>query len=350
MKKPYKPLLFEGNECLADFKQFISKSAYSSFVILTDENTYKYCYPVISGFFINPVIIQIKSGEENKNIIACMSVWDELSKNNIDRNAVIINLGGGIVCDMGGFIAATYKRGIDFIHLPTSLLAMCDACIGGKLAVNLNGLKNYIGLFKNPAAIAVYPIFLKTLPEKHIFSGFAEIIKHAVIADKRFFKEISEDKNITDDFERLIQRSIRIKSRIVNLDITEKGIRKGLNFGHSIGHAIESFHILANPKDCITHGEAVAAGIIVESHISYRKKYCNENELDQIISLIQRFYKKINIADQNMKDISDLVNKDKKNEQSIKLFTLIDGIGQFRINEKVTDEEIMESLKFYQSL
>ncbi|MFH0865878.1 MAG: 3-dehydroquinate synthase [Bacteroidota bacterium] len=350
MKALSKQNVFIGSGSINDLKLFLKKNNYPEIVVLADENTFKYCYPVISAYIGKHLSIRIKSSENNKNIASCVNAWKVLSEKNIGRNAVVINLGGGIICDMGGFIASTYKRGIDFIHIPTSLLAMCDACIGGKLAVNFNGLKNYIGLFKNPAAIAVYPDFLKTLPEKQIFSGFAEIIKHAIIADKRFFNEISELYDFAGDLEKIIIRSIRIKSRIVDLDVSEKGIRKSLNFGHSIGHALESFHIIANQGVTISHGEAVAAGIIAESFISYRKKLLDEKELNQIISLIQKFYKKIIIDDLHLKNISDIVTKDKKNELSAKLFSLIAGIGQFRINEKVSDEEIMESLKFYQNL
>lgn len=350
MKPLSKANLYLGPDSLSNLNAFLKNNKYSRIIVITDENVFKYCYPIISGIIDEHLYIQIKSGEENKNISSCINVWKELSEQNIDRKAIIINLGGGIICDMGGFIASTYKRGVAFIHIPTSLLAMCDASIGGKLAINFNGLKNYIGVFKTPVATVIYPNFLKTLPEKQIKSGFAEIIKHAVIADKRFFNELSELDELPGDIEKLISRSVRIKSRIVNLDLFEKGIRKSLNFGHSIGHAIESFYLIENKKNSITHGEAVAAGIIAESYISHRKKFLDEKELNLIVKLIQKYLIKISIDDTHFKEISALIYKDKKNEGSCMLFTLIDGIGQFRINEKVSDDEISDALKFYQKI
>lgn len=350
MKNITKPSTFIGGSSIEDLKLLLKNNKYSQTIVLTDENTHKFCYSILAHSLEKHHTVTVLSGEEHKEINACAKVWEELSNINIDRNAVIINLGGGMVCDMGGFIAATFKRGIDFIHIPTTLLAMCDASIGCKLGINFLGLKNYIGVFKNPAAIVIYPNFLKTLPEKQVVSGFAEIIKHALIADKRLFNEISDMNDFSEDLEKLISRSIRIKTRIVNLDIFEKGIRKSLNFGHSIGHAIESYYIIQDEKTETTHGEAIAAGMIAESFISFRKKFLNEKEFQQIILLINKYYQKIKINSQNLGTIIDLISKDKKNEHSAKLFTLLDGIGQFRINEPVGNEEILESLKFYQNL
>jgi 3-dehydroquinate synthase len=350
MKTAVKPNIFIGSDSLENLNAYLKSNKYSNVVIITDENTQKYCYPLISDKVGANISLLIKSGEENKELSTCHELWNEITKYNIDRNAIVINLGGGIICDLGGFVAATFKRGIDFIHIPTTLLAMCDACFGGKLGVNLNGLKNYIGLFKNPVAVFIYPNFLKTLPQNQIISGFAEVIKHAAIADKRFFNEICEMDDISEEFEKLISRSIRIKTRIVNLDSLETGIRKSLNFGHSIGHAIESYHISANPKSAITHGECVAAGMIAEAFISCKKNLLPEKELNQLITLIRKFFNAVLIDEGSISAISDLVSKDKKNENSDKLFTLIDGIGQFRVNEKISEDEIVESLKFYRNL
>ncbi|HNW98843.1 MAG TPA: 3-dehydroquinate synthase [Bacteroidales bacterium] len=350
MKGQSKPFIYSGENCIDDFKLYLNNSKYSKIIFFTDENTNEYCYPLIAPSFENHINIQIPSGEENKNIETCSKVWDELSKHNFDRNAVVVNLGGGVICDMGGFIAATYKRGIDFIHFPTTLLSMCDASIGGKLGVNHNGLKNYIGLFRNPRAIVIYPEFLKTLPDKQMLSGFAEVIKHAIIADRKLFNDLYLINDFTENIEKYIHRSVKIKSRIVNLDMHEKGVRKSINFGHSIGHALESWFIISGEQENITHGEAVAAGMISESWIAYKRKFVTEKELSKIVTLIKNFYKKIIIDVDKLGSIAELIDKDKKNEKSEILFTLPDGIGNFHINEKVNHSEIMESLEYYQNI
>ncbi|MGD0711177.1 MAG: 3-dehydroquinate synthase family protein, partial [Bacteroidales bacterium] len=218
MKTNFNPAVYKGVENLGDFKQFIANSKYSAIIVIVDENTQKYCLPLINDYLGNFTLISVSSGENNKTINTCVDVWNQMADKAIDRKALIINLGGGVICDMGGFIAATYKRGIDFVHIPTTLLAMCDASIGGKLGVNFSGYKNTIGLFKNPIAIVFYTGFLKTLPEKQFLSGFAEVIKHALIDDKRFFNELTNLTNLKEEAENLVARSIKIKTKITNLD------------------------------------------------------------------------------------------------------------------------------------
>jgi len=350
MKTTSKPSLYNGLESLGDFKQFLANSNYSEIVVLVDENTQKFCLPLISEYIGNHTTISVKSGEESKSIHTCLDIWKQLSDKAIDRKALIINLGGGVICDMGGFIAATYKRGIDFVNIPTTLLAMCDASIGGKLGVNLDGIKNAVGLFKNPKAIVLYTNFLKTLPERHFMSGYAEIIKHALIGDKRVFKELLESEDIKSDIEKFISRSIRTKNRIVNLDIFEQGIRKSLNFGHTVGHALETFFLVNFPGQPVHHGEAIAAGMIAESYISWKKKYLEEAELQQISRYILKEFPKLIFSNTNFKELISYTLKDKKNEHQQRLFTLIDGIGQFRINEIISEDEIRQSLEYYISL
>jgi len=350
MKSPSKLLLFTGQCSMAYFSNYLTESKYSAVTVLVDENTEKYCLPAIKDLLEIHSIITIKSGERNKTIYTCINVWKQFLEVNTDRKALLINLGGGVLCDMGGFIAATYKRGIDFIHIPTTLLAMCDACIGGKLAVDINGNKNQIGLFKNPKAILIYPDFLKTLPERHLLCGVAEIIKHALISDKRFFNEIAGHTGITEDFSKLITHSVKIKTRIVNLDFYEKGIRKSLNFGHSIGHALETYSLNNDGDHFLYHGEAIAAGMIAESYISYRRNLISISELEQINRLILNRFSKVKINRKNYDIIVSLISQDKKNENNRKLFTLLEGIGKARINETVSDEEIKESLEYYDNL
>ena len=343
-------VLYIGQKSLNDLNSTYISNNYSSVSILVDENTNKFCLPILEKYIkINNVFI-LKSGENNKTINTCIDIWQQLSSANIDRKALVINLGGGVICDIGGFIASTFKRGIDFVNIPTTLLSMCDAAVGGKVAVNNNGIKNEIGLFSNPIAIYIYPDFLKTLPKRHKLSGFAEIIKHALIGDKKLFNKIVTNSNVSEINDELISHSIKIKKRIVKLDPLEKNIRKALNFGHSVGHALETFNNKNEDGEPISHGEAIAVGIITESYISFLKKHISESELNQITKFILLHYKKIKIYKKNFPEIIKLIEHDKKNEKSVKLFTLLDGIGNFRINEPVTSENIISSLDFYNNL
>jgi 3-dehydroquinate synthase len=350
MKWRAKTPIFGGTNNIYNFINFLSVGKYSTVIILVDENTRKYCLPVIKDFLGVHSIITIKSGENNKTINTCITVWEQLLEVKIDRKALLINLGGGVICDMGGFIAATYKRGIDFIHIPTTLLAMSDACLGGKLAVDINGNKNQVGLFKYPKAILIYPNFLKTLPKRHLLCGYAEIIKHAIIGDKFFFKAISSQPLLSKDFDMLIMHSLKIKTRFVKMDFLENGIRKSLNFGHSIGHALETYSLNNDGDNYIYHGEAVAAGMIAESYISYKRKLISISELEQINRLILNHFSKVKILKKNYNKIVSLISQDKKNEDNRKLFTLLEGIGNVRLNETVNDEEIKESLEYYNKL
>ena len=271
MKTPSNQTIFIGNNCLQDLKLFIDNNKYSSIAVLVDENTNEHCYPLIKDFICTHIKIIIKSGEENKTINTCMEVWQKLSNENFDRKALLVNLGGGVLCDTGGFIASSYMRGIDFIHIPTTLLSMCDSCIGGKMGVNLDSLKNQIGVFNDPKVIVIYPKFLETLSERNIKSGLGEIIKHSLISSRSLFYYLSECDDYKNKINEVIERSIKIKARIVSLDFLEKNIRKSLNFGHSIGHALESFFLMTQANDPLYHGEAVAAGMIAESWISNKK-------------------------------------------------------------------------------
>jgi 3-dehydroquinate synthase len=350
MKTLHKYSVHIGKESLDYLQQFIANNNYSGVVVLTDENTHKHCYPLLKGSLSSYNVINVKSGEGYKNLSTCLSIWQQLSDLGCDRKTLLINLGGGVLCDMGGFVAVTYLRGIDFVHIPTTLLSMSDACIGGKLGVNFNGIKNQIGMFHNPKAVFINVDFLKTLSEKHYLSGYAEIIKHALIASVQLFSKLIQSGEYKENIEKLVTRSIKIKSSIVCFDPLEKGRRKALNFGHSIGHALESFFIINNHRKPVYHGEAVAAGMIAESWISWKRNFISIEELEMISSLILRFFPKLNISKEDIPKIAANVKMDKKNEYNQKLFILLNGIGQCRINEIVTDEEIMLSLEYYLSL
>ena len=234
-------------DVLAKADEFITNSyANCDKVILIDENTAKYCLPHIQGMtsLQNAEVLQIQSGEEHKTLETTSRIWKHLSSIKVNRTALFVNVGGGVIIDMGGFASSTYKRGIDFINFPTTLLSQVDASIGGKLGIDFEGLKNQIGVFKNPKAVFVHTEFLQTLDERQVHSGFAEIIKHALIADRNYFKELQElnFENI-EELDNVIKQSIEIKNNIVLQDIEERSIRKALNFGHTIGHAIESEYL-----------------------------------------------------------------------------------------------------------
>jgi len=340
--------IFTGPQSLNDFWQFIKTSDYSNIGVLVDENTLKYCYPLI-GFSERYPVIETKSGEENKTIATCLNVWDQLSALSFDRKSLLVIVGGGVLCDMGGFIAATYLRGIDFVFIPTTLLSMCDSCLGGKTGVNFNSFKNQVGVFENSRAIFIHDQFLKTLPEKHFLSGYAEIIKLALVADKHLFYDLFHCDNFDENIEKTIEQSLKLKSKIVDADPFELNIRKSLNFGHSIGHGLESFFMINRPNEIIFHGEAIAAGMITEAWISSNRNMLTKPDLERICSFIFRLFPKLKLGSDDISLITDYIQKDKKNEHNQKLFSLPDKIGQCTINNIVTDEEIRNALEFYLS-
>jgi 3-dehydroquinate synthase len=239
--------IFVSKNITKEINRFLKEKAniYSKLFILVDENTLKYCYPQLVDCipaFKHAEIIELESGEASKNIEVCSQIWATLSDFKADRQSIIINLGGGVIGDMGGFIASVFKRGIRFINIPTTLLSQVDASIGGKVGVDLNNFKNEIGLFCNPLAVFIDPTFLNTLDKRQLLSGFAEIIKHALIADADYLQKVKQtDSNDIENFQDLIETSIHIKNKIVQEDPFEKNNRKALNFGHTIGHAIETF-------------------------------------------------------------------------------------------------------------
>ena len=253
---------------------------YSKIAILVDENTKEHCLPKLIE--ANPSLkkaklISITAGEINKNLDSCQIVWNDLSQSHFDRDSLLICLGGGVVCDLGGFTASCFKRGIDFIHIPTTLLSMVDASVGGKTGVDFQNLKNQIGLFRNPNQVIICPTFLKTLNRRQLKSGFAEVIKHALIADKEYWKLLIETNLEKINWQEIIIKSVKIKNNIVEQDPLEKSLRKQLNFGHTIGHAIESHYL--NSTQEVLHGEAIALGMIIEAKMSeINKEDCNEIE------------------------------------------------------------------------
>lgn len=321
--------------------------------ILVDENTKKYCLPVIANIdqIKNADVIEIESGEKNKSIKSIETVWEILTKKGANRSSLLINLGGGIICDLGGFAASTFKRGIDFINIPTTLLSQVDASVGGKTGINFSGLKNEIGVFSHPKVVIIDSSFNRTLDKKNIFSGWAEMIKHALIFGEKDWQNLtSYDINQTGfkELNKLIARSISIKYYFVEQDPKEKNIRKALNFGHTFGHAFESFFM--NTESEILHGEAVAHGIICELYLSM--KICNfsSEKFDYVVSYLLKTYNKLIISDTDYEKIVDLTGHDKKNEGLNINFTLLENFGQLKINQYCKKEDIVETLNWYKNL
>ena len=329
----------------------ILENNYSSIFILTDEHTNELCLPKFLPNLATEIsieIIEIEAGESIKNIITCSEIWSILSDLGADRKSVLINLGGGVVTDIGGFVASTFKRGIDFINIPTTLLGMVDASIGGKNGVDLGNLKNQIGTINVPKLLVIDSSFLETLSQQEMKSGLAEMLKHGLIYDELYWKQFL---NLSDidfaKFDTLIYRSIEIKNEIVTQDPTENGIRKALNFGHTLGHAIES-HFLET-KNALLHGEAIAIGMILESYLSKEKKILSNEEYLEIKSVLKSIYKEHLFSENDINSIIELLIHDKKNEYGKVQFALIEKIGKYTLNQSVENELIISSFNDYKS-
>lgn len=337
-------------EAYNQINSLIGNNSYSSIFILVDENTFEHCYPrFMQNFATNKriEIIQIDAGEEHKNIDTCVGVWNALTELGADRHSLLITLGGGVITDLGGFVASTFKRGIDFVNIPTTLLSMVDASVGGKTGVDLGVLKNQIGLFANPEMVLIDPEYLHTVTPREIRSGTAEIIKYGLTYDQHLYNEIKSNKklNIVD----LIHRSIEIKNEVVTQDPKENGLRKVLNFGHTVGHAIESYFLESKTKEKLTHGEAIAIGMICESYISYQLLNFPSNKVDEIKETIINIYGKTSILEEDFSEIISLLKHDKKNVSGQVNFVLLNNIEDFKIDCKVPTDLVIESLEYYNS-
>ncbi|MFA6925207.1 MAG: 3-dehydroquinate synthase [Bacteroidales bacterium] len=342
--------IFIGKDVYSELEKFLKNYSSNKIFILVDENTGKYCLPLIQknvSSLRKAEIIKIKSGEKGKDIEVCKKLWKELIISSANRNSLLINLGGGVITDLGGFIAATFKRGMDFINVPTTLLSMIDASIGGKTAINIDKIKNQVGVFANPKAIFINPDFLKTLAQREIISGYAEIIKHALICDKEYWKTLKNTNIQNADWNSIIKKSVEIKSKFVKLDPKENNIRKALNFGHTIGHAFESYS-MENDKKPLLHGEAIAAGMICEAYISTKVLNLKEKELNEITSIITHAFKQYKNFE--IKKLIELMYFDKKNINKKINFTLIPEIGKYAIDNEIEENLISEALKIYKNI
>jgi 3-dehydroquinate synthase len=325
---------------------FLNANSYTNIHVLGDEKTFRYCYPIIKPILPKHNLVKIKSGEAQKHLGTCQTIWESMTTHELDRHALMINLGGGVIGDMGGFCAATYKRGIDFIQIPTTLLSQVDASVGGKLGVDFQGLKNHIGVFKIPKTVLIDPVFLETLSFAEKRSGFAEIVKHCLIMDADKWNIIRKKDFEEQDFSDLIAHSVAIKQRVVEADPTEKGLRKILNFGHTLGHAIETY-FLGKPKLHLLHGEAIAAGMICEAFISYKRNMIDLKTLSNIEEFIYSVYGKALILESDMDEIIALTAQDKKNKGKEIRFSLLEAAGKCTYDIPVSKTEMKKALEYY---
>lgn len=340
---------FEDNGYEA-LNKLVASKLYSSIFILVDENTHEHCYSkFIPKLVANcPIeIIEIESGEIHKNLDTCTGVWNVLTELNADRKSLIITLGGGVITDLGGFVASTYKRGIDFVNIPTTLLSMVDASVGGKTGVDLGVLKNQIGLFANPEMVIVDADYLPTVSPREIRSGIAEIIKYGLTYDKNLYTSIKENPNL--NIVDLIHRSIEIKNEVVLEDPKEQNLRKILNFGHTIGHAVESYFLESEDKENLTHGEAIAIGMVAECYISNQLFNFPKQELEELKKLILTIYGNVEILETDFNEILEYLKHDKKNVSGQVNFVLLNNIEDTKIDCKVSKELIIDSINYYNS-
>ena len=292
-------------------KEFISNNEYSQIGLLLDENTKKLCYPLVKDALPDPPLIQVKAGEEHKNLETCVRVWQQLTEFAFDRHSLLIILGGGVLGDLGGFCSATFKRGIDFLLIPTTLLSQVDASIGGKLGIDFQNYKNHIGLFEEPVGTFISTTFLKTLPERELRSGFAEVVKHCLISDATMWDKVRSQSLANQHWEELIGHSVAFKHSVIQRDPKESGLRKILNFGHSVGHAVEG-QFLASSRP-IFHGEAVAIGMITEAFIGFKKGLLSDAELSQITRYLGQIFGHIKLPRKG-NDLLERMKQDKKNQ------------------------------------
>ena len=330
----------------------LESKSYSTIFILVDNHTKDFCLPYFLEHFEDlkgiPVI-EIPANEINKHLDTCRVVWQKLSDMGADRKSLLINLGGGVVTDLGGFVASTFKRGIDFVNIPTTLLSMVDASVGGKTGVDLGGLKNQIGVIVNPQLVIVDSEFLKTLPKNEYKSGYSEMLKHGLICDASYFRELSQFKGFEEgNILPHIHHSVMIKNEVVTEDPYEMGRRKILNFGHTLGHAIESFFLTDSNKTALLHGEAIAVGMILEAYLATQLCELSSSEADEIKSVFLNLFPKVDFSKEDIQEILALLKYDKKNSHGKVKFVLLNKIGIPVIDIQIEDSYFEGAFNYYQ--
>ncbi|MFT4697524.1 MAG: 3-dehydroquinate synthase [Flavobacteriaceae bacterium] len=345
--------IYCNNKAWEAFNEKLTSINPSKVFVIIDENTKQFCLPILNSKLnknIRLKILEINAGEVHKNINTCVSLWNQLSDLGADRNSIILNLGGGVITDLGGFVASTFKRGLKFINIPTTLLAMVDASVGGKNGIDLGVIKNQIGVINLPEMVLVDTLFLNTLPKEQITSGYAEMLKHGLIHSEKYWNQVKvfEVAN-TDSTETLIWDSIQIKNEIVLKDPYEKNIRKTLNFGHTLGHAIESYCLDNKDKENLLHGEAIAIGMVLVAYISQKMISLSEKETSEISKTMTNFYTKVDFTPKDIDSIIELLKYDKKNSNGKVLFVLLSAIGSCKINQEVPNDLIFEAFEYYKN-
>ena len=343
-------IIISQNLCLS-LTQAIDEVKHDHLFVLCDETTERLCLPVVSDFecMKNAQRIVIPATDTHKTLESLSHVWSELQRMGATRHSLMVNLGGGMVTDLGGFAASTFKRGIPYINIPTTLLSMVDASVGGKTGINFGGLKNEIGVFNNARSVILDTTFLRTMDHENICSGYAEMLKHGLINNEEMWAELMNfSLELSDEslekLGRMVAESVAVKERIVTEDPTEHGIRKALNLGHTAGHAFES---LALERKAVLHGYAVAWGMIVELYLCCVKTGFPQEKMRQTVAFIKENYRRMAITCDDYPHLIELMHHDKKNEGNSIIFTLLGSIGDIRINQTATEEEIMEALDFY---
>ncbi len=343
--------IYFNSKCYKELNLYLCASNFSKIFILVDTNTHQHC---LSQFLaeletnVTIEIIEIEAGEQHKTIETCVGVWNTLSELGADRKSLIINLGGGVVTDLGGFVACTFKRGIKYINVPTSLLAMVDASVGGKTGIDLGVLKNQIGVINSGDLVLIDTTFLNTLPQNHLKSGLAEMLKHGLIHDRVYWNKLSDlSKLDMNDLDDLIYESVQIKYNIVTKDPFEEGLRKSLNYGHTLGHAIESHFLSDDTKAELLHGEAVAIGMILECYISAKQLGFAMKDVNEVKAVVLNTFKHVTINNKDIEAIIDLMKYDKKNEHGNINFVLLEEIGKPKMNCIVDNELIYKAFGYY---
>ena len=338
-------------KCLeTDLAQAVARCPYDKLFVLTDEHTRRLCLPALQAALAGEPFAEICIGAEDthKNLDTLADVWLNLSRGGATRHSLLLNLGGGMVTDLGGFAAATFKRGIAYINLPTTLLAMVDASVGGKTGINFNGLKNEIGAFAPASSVLIDTEFLRTLDNRNFYSGYAEMLKHGLISDTAHWAELLETDTTDIDYQRLAQlvgRSIQVKEHIVEEDPYERGIRKALNLGHTAGHAFESLAMSQGTP--VLHGYAVAWGLVCELYLSCILAGFPHDKMQQTVRFVREHYGAFAFDCKQYEPLYTLMMHDKKNTAGIVNFTLLKDIGDIRINQTADKKTIFEAFDFY---
>jgi len=345
--KKFKSKVTFNTNLVSDIKNFILKYKSDKIFTLVDENTKIHCLPKLD-FLLETKVIETKSGEENKTIETVTEIWKYFNLNKTDKKSLFINIGGGLLCDVGGFAASTFKRGMDYINIPTTLLAQVDASVGGKTGINFMHFKNEIGVINPPKDVFISPLFFESLDDKNILSGFAEMLKHALLDSEDHLREllnIDFRKSSKSEILSLIEKSVSIKESFVVQDPFEKNIRKALNLGHTIGHAFES--LAQRKKEILFHGEAVALGLVPELFLAVKKCGFPKTKYLEFVEIIKSKYSFFNFDYSEIETLIEIMQHDKKNEGGEILFTLLENYGKPMINQKCSKNEIEESLNEY---